>query len=171
MWALGPRCNAMGNEIERQIRELKDLTVGQLHARYEALAGEGSRSSNRRHLIRRIAWRIQANQEGGLSERALQRSEELADLEGLRLSAPKASDVAGNARSTTRAAGRKGRFSPGTVFVRRYKDRVIEVMVTEDGFFCDGETYTSLSAIARAVTGSRWSGRVFFGLTSRKRKR
>ncbi len=50
-WALGPRCNAMGNEIERRIRELKELTVGQLRARYEALTGEGSRSSNRRHDI------------------------------------------------------------------------------------------------------------------------
>ena len=69
----------MSREIERRIRELKDLTIGQLRARYEALTGEGPRSSNCRHLTRRIAWRIQAKQEGGLSERALQRAEELAD--------------------------------------------------------------------------------------------
>ncbi len=61
-WALGPRCNAMGNEIERRIRELKDLTVGQLRTRYEALTGEGSRSSNRRYLIRRIARRARHRQ-------------------------------------------------------------------------------------------------------------
>ena len=162
----------MGTEIERRIRELKDLTIGQLRTRYEALTGEDSRSSNRRHLIRRIAWRIQAKQEGGLSQRALDRAEELADVEGLRLSAPKARDVAASgAKSKRRTTGRKGKFSAGTVFVRRYKDRVIEVTVIDDGFCFGGEMYTSLSAIARAVTGSRWSGRVFFGLTSRKRKR
>ena len=162
----------MKSEIERRIRELEDLTIGQLRARYEALTGEGSRSSNRRHLTRRIAWRIQAKQEGGLSQRALDRAEELADVEGLRLSAPKARDVpASGAKSKRRATCRKGKFSAGTVFVRRYKDRVIEVTVTEDGFRWRGDTYTSLSAIARAVTGARWSGRVFFGLTSRKRKR
>ena len=170
-WALGPRCNAMGNEIERRIRELKDLTVGQLRARYEALTGEGSRSSNRRYLIRRIAWRIQAEQEGGLSERALRRAEELADVEGLRLSAPRTRGAAGNVGSKTHATRRRGTFAAGTVFVRRYKDRVIEVTVAEDGFRCNGDVYTSLSAVARAVTGSRWSGRVFFGLTPRRRKR
>ncbi len=162
----------MGNEIERRIRELGDLTIDQLRTRYEALTGEGSRSSNRRHLIRRIAWRIQARQEGGLSERALCRAEELADVEGLRLSAPQARDVsARGAKSKRCVTRRKGKFSLGTVFVRRYKDRVIEVTVTDDGFRFDGEVFTSLSAIARAVTGSRWSGRVFFGLSSRKRKR
>ncbi len=90
----------------------------------------------------------------------------------MRLYAPKARDVsASGAKSKRRATGRKGKFSAGTVFVRRYKDRVIEVTVTDDGFRFDGEVFTSLSAIARSVTGSRWSGRVFFGLTSRKRKR
>ena len=54
--------------------------------------------------------------------------------------------------------------------MRRYKDRVIEVTVTAHGFHWDGRDYTSLTAVARAVTGSRWSGRVFFGLSPRKRK-
>ena len=74
----------MGNEIERRIRELKDLTIGELRARYEALTGEGPRSSNRRHLTRRIAWRIQAKQEGGLSERALRRAENRSRQKGSR---------------------------------------------------------------------------------------
>ncbi len=161
----------MNTEMERRIRELNDLTVGQLRARYEALTGDGSRSSNRRYLIRRIAWRIQAKEEGGLSDRALRRAEELADVEGLRLSAPRTHDVpTGGTKSKTPTTGRAGRLSPGTVLVRHYKDRVIEVTATDYGFRFDGETYASLSAIARAVTGSRWSGRVFFGLTSRKRK-
>jgi len=57
------------------------------------------------------------------------------------------------------------------VLVRSYKGRTIEVTMTEDGVLHEGETYRSLSAVARAVTGSRWSGHVFFGLTQRKRRR
>ena len=118
----------MGNEIERRIRELKDLTIDELRTRYEALTGEGSRSSNRRHLTRRIAWRIQAKQEGGLSRRALQRAEDLADVEGLRLSASKARDVSAGSAKTKQQAGRDrviGATSDGTPRLCRWLARAI----------------------------------------------
>jgi hypothetical protein len=55
-----------------------------LRARFEELFGEESRSSNHAHLFRRIAWRLQANAEGDLSERARKRALELAEDAGLR---------------------------------------------------------------------------------------
>ena len=75
----------MTADIQRQTQELDRRTVGQLRRRYAELFGEESRSSNRRHLIKRIAWRIQAQAEGGLSERARRRAKELVDECGLRL--------------------------------------------------------------------------------------
>ena len=157
----------MQDGTRRRIRALDRRAVGELRAEYERLFGEPSRSRNRRHLIRRLAWRIQAEAEGGLSDRARVRAEELADEHGLRLSAPsKAGEPA-----EPQKPSRRRRLAPGTVLVRSYKGRTIEVTVTEDGFLHEAKTYRSLSAVARAVTGSRWSGHVFFGLTQRKRRR
>ncbi len=157
----------MQSETRRRIQALDRRTVGELRAEYEHLFGEPSRSCNRRHLIRRIAWRIQAEADGGLSDRARVRAEELADEHGLRLSAPR---TAGEPAEPQKPSGRR-RLAPGTVLVRSYKGRTIEVTVTDDGFLHDGKTFRSLSAVARAVTGSRWSGHIFFGLTQRKRRR
>ena len=56
--------------------------VGELHERYVGVFGETVRSRHKRYLIRRIAWRLQANAEGGLSERGLGRAEELAGVAG-----------------------------------------------------------------------------------------
>ena len=57
---------------------------------------------------------------------------------------------------------------PGTVLIKRYKNDAISVTVLEDGFQYGERVYKSLSAIARAVTGTQWNGYSFFGLSSRK---
>jgi len=164
----------MTADIQRQILDLEGLTVGQLRLRYEDLFAEGSRSSNRRHLIRRLAWRIQAQAEGGLSERARRRAEELVDECAVRLSPPRGSDGPAGEAPALQAAGLRPRDrrlpAPGTVLVRKYKGQVLQVTALEKGFLHAGETYRSLSAVARAITGSRWSGHVFFGLAPRRRQ-
>ncbi len=163
----------MTTDIQRRIRELEGLTVGQLRRRYADLCGEASRSSNRRHLIKRIAWRLQAQAEGGLSARARKRAAELVDECALRLSRPQAAGqpAAGSpeAPAGPRAHDRR-RPAPGTVLVRKYQGRVLQVTVLAQGFQHAGATYRSLSAVARAITGSRWSGPLFFGLAPRKRR-
>jgi len=60
--------------------------------------------------------------------------------------------------------------SPGTVITRQYHGREIRVVVIEDGVEWDGRQFGSLSAVAKAVTGQKWNGRLFFGLTQRRRK-
>jgi hypothetical protein len=57
----------------------------------------------------------------------------------------------------------------GTRLVREWNGRTIHVTVEENGFICDGERYPSLSHVARAITGTRWSGPRFFGLRQRTR--
>ncbi|WP_114227167.1 MULTISPECIES: DUF2924 domain-containing protein [Sphingomonas] len=64
------------------------------------------------------------------------------------------------------AAGRRKRpeVSPGTRLVREWNGRTIDVIATEEGMLWEGRTYSSLSAIAREVTGTPWSGPRFFGI-------
>jgi hypothetical protein len=56
---------------------------------------------------------------------------------------------------------------PGTYLQRLYKGRTIQVLVQTDGFVYDGQLFASLSAVAKAVTGSHCNGFWFFGLTRR----
>ncbi|MBI1898472.1 MAG: DUF2924 domain-containing protein [Acidobacteria bacterium] len=75
--------------MREQIEGLRHMTVGQLKYKYLEVFGEESRSNHKQFLFRRIAWRIQANVEGGLSERARRRALEIANDADLRIRAPK----------------------------------------------------------------------------------
>lgn len=71
------------------------------------------------------------------------------------------------------ATGKAGRdagvASPGTHLVRDWNGRTYRVEVTETGYVLDGTTYASLSAVAKRITGTAWSGPRFFGLTEKRR--
>jgi hypothetical protein len=72
-------------QITQAIRELRQMTVGELREEYIEVFGEANRSRNRDYLIRRIAWRIQANAEGGITERAKLRAQDLANEADIRV--------------------------------------------------------------------------------------
>ena len=130
---------------------MRRMTTKELQEKYAEVFGESTRSRHKEQLIRKIAWRMQANAEGGLSERARRRANELANDADLRVTAP-----------TVRTDERLP--MDGADITRVYKGRKIVVRVKESGYEYDGETYKSLSAIAKVVTGSHWSGHRFFGL-------
>jgi Protein of unknown function (DUF2924) len=75
--------------LAMEIEGLRKMKMKALQARYQELFGEETRSSNQAHLFRRMAWRLQANAAGGLSERAQKRAGELAEEAALRLRAPR----------------------------------------------------------------------------------
>src|SRR5580698_10058003 len=75
--------------LHQQIEGLRHMTVGQLKQKYREVFGEASRSNHKQFLFRRIAWRMQANAWGGLSERARRRALEIADDADLRIRAPR----------------------------------------------------------------------------------
>jgi hypothetical protein len=75
--------------IEKELAVMRRMTVNELQTKFAEVFGEATRGRNKQWLIKRIAWRLQANQEGGLSERALRRADELANDADLRLTAPK----------------------------------------------------------------------------------
>ena len=66
-------------DVAQEVRAMRHMTVAELQARYAEVFGEEARCRHKGRLIRRIAWRLQANADGGLSERALRRAEGLAD--------------------------------------------------------------------------------------------
>jgi len=153
--------------VEKELASLQRMTVDGLRTKYAEVFGEPSGSRHKEHLVKRIIWRLQANSEGGLSERALARARELANDADLRLSAPRQPKIADTpARTVTVAtAVRPGTdLLPGTMLQRQYKGRTVRVTVLADGFEHEGERYKSLTAVAKAVTGQHWNGRLFFGL-------
>ena len=156
--------------VRKEIEALRHMTVGQLKERYAEVFGEETRSHHKHFLYRRIAWRIQALAEGGLSERARRRALEIANDADLRVRAPKTTFHQDFSLSSANAV--KGRVAaaadprlpaPGGTVERRYKGRDIVVKVREEGFEYDGKLYKSLSAIAGEVTGTKWNGFLFFG--------
>jgi hypothetical protein len=144
-----------------------------LQAKYAELFGEQVwKAGNRVWLVKRIAWRLQALDEGDLSERARRRAAELANDADLRLSPPrphkprpKAIVQVGPTRRTAKTS--IPYLRPGTVLARKYRGEMLEVRVLADGFAFEGTTYSSLSAVAKAITGSHCSGHHFFGLASK----
>lgn len=155
-------------KLQKEIEELSRMTVGQLRQKYREVFGEDSRSNHKQFLFRRIAWRIQALAEGGLSERARRRALEIANDADLRIRAPK-SPVATDPNLSTSHKVREvdPRLPPaGTYLDREYKGRRVIVKVLADGFEFEGRIYKSLSAIAREATGTKWNGFLFFNLTA-----
>lgn len=158
----------MQRSIEEQLAELTRLETSELQIRFTELFGEPVTTHHRLWLLRRIAWRLQAQAEGDLSERARQRAAELANDADLRLSPPKArqADVDATAIAPIRRDPRLP--MPGTILTRPYKGTTVQVKVLADGFQYEGKTYKSLSAVAAAISGSHANGYLFFGLTREK---
>jgi len=152
------------------VARLPTMSVAQLRDHYHSTFGEPTASRHKTWLVRRIAWRLQANDEGGLSERALARAAELAKDADIRLTAPRVASVVAPGRTKLLAlpAQREAGLAPGTVLRRRWRNAEVIVTVLPDGFDHDGTVYRSLSAVARAITGTQWNGHVFFGLKPRK---
>ena len=155
-------------DVNAAVKTLNRMTVTQLRERYAEVFGEVTRSFNKQHLVKRIAWRLQAIHEGDISERARRRARELSNDADLRIRPPaapaEAGDNGGTATSPFRVEPDDRLPMAGTLLKREYKGRTIQVRVLQDGFEFDGDVYRSLSAVARKVTGAHWNGYHFFRL-------
>lgn len=155
-------------DVARQLAALREMTTSQLRERYREVFGEPTRSRNKAYLQKKIAWRIQELAEGGLSDHARARIEELATDAPIRWRASRS-------RKGPPAAAVSGDRDPrlpsaGTELTRCYKGDDYRVAVLQDGFDFQGRRYGSLSKIAREITGTNWNGFLFFGLKRRTRK-
>lgn len=153
--------------VQKEERRLKELTVPELRVAYARLYGEETRSTSKPFLIKRILWRLQCNEQGDISDRARRRALEIANDADLRLRAPAKMPGAEKKEPEPKPEPVRDPRIPrvGTKLARKYKGRLVEVEIEPEGFCYNGETYPSLSAVAKAVTGSHWNGFRFFGLT------
>jgi hypothetical protein len=161
----------MKKPLRDRIDELAAMTVVQLRQQHRKLFGEEPQSSHRQFLFRRIAWRLQADEEGGLPESARELARAIAQDAPLRnrVVANAAKRRAGipldRSTTTTILPGHDSRLPmPGGLIVKQFKDQTIVVKVLDDGFEYGDHRYGSLSAIAQEITGTKWNGFAFFGL-------
>ena len=150
--------------VAREAVALQRLTIPQLRQHYAEVYNETTNAGNRAWLVKRILWRLQALAEGDLSERARQRAAELANDADLRLNPPKTLVMPMPAAppSSPRPQADDRLPPPGTILARPYKGRTLQVQVLTEGFAFEGQVYPSLSAVAKAATGSHCNGYLFF---------
>ena len=161
--------------IAAQVVSLTHLNVAQLRERWKEVFGEETSQRHRQYLVKRIAWELQRRHFGGeLSPEAKARLDELQNefrstpptewFRGARHNRAPAPSSTKGPRPVRAATAPK----IGTVLARDYKGTRITVTVVDGGYQYAGEVYRSLSAVAKAVTGSHCSGVAFFGQSNRK---
>jgi hypothetical protein len=163
-------------DVATELAALDRMTTSDLVERYRELYGQPCRTRHREYLIRKVAWRIQANAEGDLSERARKRAAELANDAEIRVMAPKTlicpPQVGETVTVTRPMPGEDEKPNdprmppPGTAVVRQYKGRTIRAVVLEDGQSVEwnGERFRSLCDLANRITRSNLSVFRFFRL-------
>ncbi len=133
-----------------RLADLETLNSAELRARWEqAFKRTVPKRASRDLLLRGLAYHVQEQAEGGLSKSTRRR---LAKLAGR------------NSEDRESISPPNLRLKPGNRLIREWHGVTHSVMVLDDGFDWRGDRYTSLSQIARAITGARWSGPLFFGL-------
>ncbi len=158
--------------VHKEVAALQRLGAKQLRGRYAEVFGEATTANNKIWLIRRIAWRLQALAEGDLTERARKRAEELGNDADLRMNPPRPKVADASRTAPTPAAAvlqlRDARLPPvGSLLVRKYRGQMLQVRILADGFEFEGDVHPSLSAVAKAITGSHCNGYLFFQITGK----
>ena len=139
-------------DIGREIGALADLPRAVLSKRWrEFYRAAPPKGISRRMMVRAIAYEMQAKKYGGLKPAVSRQLQRIA---------------AGLAAGEPVAIKAASKLKPGARLVREWNGSTHVVEVVDDGFIWNGERHSSLSAIARAITGARWSGPRFFGLAS-----
>lgn len=139
-----------------RLAALKTMSVAELKAEWQRLFGADAPNNSRPFLELRLAYRIQELAYGGPSRETARLLDALADeLQG---------------KPGRKAMLRVSRLPvAGTRLVREWNGTEHTVTVLRDGFEFEGRKYKSLSAIARAIAGTRWNGWRFFGLRETRR--
>jgi hypothetical protein len=158
----------MTESITAQIAELHRMSVHQLRDRLQELTGTPCRQTHRRYLIKRVAFKIQEQHYGGLSDEAERQLTELRKkFEGTSPETwfnnriKKAPQTAAQPKRRTRDPRLP---SVGTILKRDYQGTGYSVEIAQDGFIFEGQPFKSLSAVAQSICGSHVNGFAFFRL-------
>lgn len=164
------------SKCEVDLGALARLDLAGLQLLHHDLLGEESLVKNARHLRRKLAWQMQASKYGGLPESARQYALEIARDAALRVRigenlSRRRKGIALDCVATTVVAPEHDARLPmaGSLLMKDYKNRTIIVRVLDKGFEYERRRFTSLSAIAQEITGTKWNGYLFFGLDKENR--
>ena len=161
--------------LEKVIVETQNLSLDDLRTRWRNLTGRlAPKYLSRSLLMRVLAYRLQAQIFGDLDRntaRALapwdepgERQQPIASLAPNEAGEPATGSVAPERRISEPLI-----LKPGTLLTREWQGRMETVMVVADGFAWNGEMFASLSAVAQAMTGTKWNGHRFFGVRPQDR--
>jgi Protein of unknown function (DUF2924) len=150
----------MSDRLALKIKELSELDRAPLLNQWRAELKETAPSHLRRQLLLPLLlYKLQEKACGGLKPEVRQRLRKLA----------KNFDMGSGSINANLASPLK--IKPGTRLSREWQSKTHHVLVSEQGFEYGGQTYQSLSHVARSITGTRWSRPLFFGLKKNGRKR
>ena len=137
--------------VAARIADMSRLPIADIWALWDRYFSSRPMNPNRAFLESRIAYKLQEEAFGALSTTTRQRLEAIG---------------AKHSQIKLRARPRDFHFAPGMVLLREWGEREHKVTVTAEGLFeYEGKTFKSLTAVARAITGTHWSGPLFFGLS------
>ena len=140
------------------LEELDQLNREELLEKWKELFNTDPPLKVRREfLVKHIVWELQAKKYGGLSFQSKKK------LEKLKNELAKENQISQNSIETLKNKTTLD-IKAGTKLIREYQGKKHEVIALEKGFEYKNKFYKSLSAIANEITGSRWNGKVFFGL-------
>jgi len=159
---------SVGSGLEAELTKLGRLSLGDLRLRWRNNSGRLAPAHLSRGLLFRVmAYRLQAGAFGDLDRKIIRMLERLADDAAEKLTAngsgtPASEEHAGSKVSSARAAYEPLILKTGALLIREWQGRLERVTVVDNGFGWNGTTYASLSAIAFAITGTKWNGHRFF---------
>ena len=158
----------MKESVISRIMAIKDLPSKDLQKKYEEVfGGKKPTSNNRTYLWRRIAYRMQEIEFGGLPEEAQTKIQELIkEHDPINAVATRPESAANPEANTKKQKPLRDRRLPipGTIITKNSKGLKIEVKALEKGFEYKNVVYKSLTAIAKEITGAHWNGFLFFNL-------
>jgi hypothetical protein len=149
----------MSDTVLARLAALKTTSTPDLKQQWRDLFGKEPPPYNRRFLESRLAYRIQELAYGGLKPATIERLRAIAE------------DLDGGDPERRRRPSNQDRPLAGMRLIREYQGVEHCVTVRDNDFEYQGRPYKSLSAIARAITGTQWNGLVFFGLKNQRAPR
>jgi hypothetical protein len=143
--------------LEREIAALPEMNIAQLRAKWWQRLKEAPPLHVRKQLfVPILAYKLQEQAYGSIKPEIRRQLEKIAGR------------YRRDPNAKVESIREPKRIKPGTRLLRHWNGTAHQVLVVENGFEYEGERYRSLSVIARKITGTRWSGPLFFGLKDRR---
>jgi len=154
------------------LNRLVRIQTADLQRLHQTLFGCKVPSGNSEQARRRIAWNVQSQREGGLPESARLRALAIAKEASMRIHLRHGGrEPLAHSTVTSIVSDHDSRLPmPGSIIIKQHRGQTLVVRVLDTGFEYGGRLFTSLSAIAKDITGTKWNGFLFFGLVKENQR-